>query len=81
MSIKIEGYLSKTLKYLPYKYSVFFKDPIRISKKNLTTKDRYSDKIYDLIKTTEQRSALDYSYWEIKLAYKVNHRSKYSLKK
>ena len=36
-------------------------------------KNPSSKKLYHLINTTEQKSALDYSYWEMKVAYKTNN--------
>jgi len=72
-SYKTDGYLAKLLNYLPYKYSVFFKKPIKYPKKLLQGKNPSSKKLYQLINTTEQKSALDYSYWEMKVAYKTNN--------
>jgi len=72
-SYKTDGYLAKFLNYLPYKYSVFFKKPIKYPKKLLQGKNPSSKKLYHLINTTEQKSALDYSYWEMKVAYKTNN--------
>jgi len=72
-SYKTDGYLAKLLNYLPYKYSVFFKKPIKYPKKLLQGKNPSSKKLYQLINTTEQKSALDYSYWEMKVAYQTKN--------
>ena len=36
-------------------------------------KNPSSKKLYQLINTTEQKSALDYSYWEMKVAYQTKN--------
>jgi hypothetical protein len=73
-SPKIDGYLVKSINYLPYKYSIFFKKPLRFSKKLLQVKNPRAKKIYQLINATERQSALDYSYWEIKTLYQITNK-------
>ena len=75
---KIEGSFSKIFNYLPYKHSVYFQKPIRYSKKILQTNNNESKKFFSILISTENKSALDYSYWNNKVLYKVskNHNSK-----
>ena len=75
---KIEGSFSKIFNYLPYKHSVYFQKPIRYSKKILQTNNNESKKFFKILISTENKSALDYSYWNNKVLYKVskNHNSK-----
>ena len=70
-SSQIEGNLIKTLKYLPYKYSIFFQKPISFSKADIQLNNSVGQKIYYLINTTEKKSALDYNYWEIKVLNQI----------
>jgi hypothetical protein len=70
-SSKIEGNLAKTLKYLPYKYSIFFKKPLQFSKADIQLNNSVGQKLYYLINTTEKKSALDYNYWEIKVLNQI----------
>jgi len=72
-SPKIDGNLVKAINYLPYKYSIFFKKPLRFSKKLLQVKSPRTNKLYQLINTTERKSALDYSYWEMKTLYQITN--------
>ena len=71
-SSRIEGNLMKTFNYLPYKYSIFFQKPLLYSKKNIQASSSYSKKLYYLINTTENKSALDYNYWETKILHQIN---------
>ena len=71
-SSQIEGNLTKTLKYLPYKYSIFFQKPISFSKTDIQLNNPVSQKLYYLINTTEKKSALDYNYWEIKILNQIS---------
>ena len=75
---KIEGSFSKIFNYLPYKHSVYFQKPIRYSKKILQTNNNKSKKFFSILISTENKSALDYSYWNNKVLYKVskNYNSK-----
>jgi hypothetical protein len=75
---KIEGSFSKIFNYLPYNHSVYFQKPIRYSKKILQTNNNESKKFFKILISTENKSALDYSYWNNKVLYKVskNHNSK-----
>ncbi len=59
----------KTWNYSPYKYSGLIKKSIGYSKKQLQAKDITSQKIYYLMSATENKSALDYYYWNNKLLY------------
>ena len=70
---KIEGFLLKSFKYTPYKYSVFFKRPFKNTNENLLPGNSYSKKFYFLLKETEKKSALDPNYWNKKLLYQITH--------
>jgi len=72
---KIEGHLPKFFNYLPYKYSIFFNKPLKFSKQLLQAKNSRSKKLYSLINTTEKKSMLDYSYWEMKILYQISNKS------
>tara|TARA_B110001454_G_scaffold204101_1_gene212580 strand:- start:231 stop:611 length:381 start_codon:yes stop_codon:yes gene_type:complete len=72
-SSKIDGNLVKSINYLPYKYSIFFKKPLRFSKKLLQVKSPGAKKLYQLMNTTERKSALDHSYWEMKTLYQITN--------
>ena len=69
---KIDGSFSKFFNYLPYKHSVYFQKPLRYSKKILQANNNESKRLFNILKTTENKSALDYSYWNNKLLYKVS---------
>tara|TARA_B110000240_G_C13381770_1_gene402861 strand:+ start:411 stop:875 length:465 start_codon:yes stop_codon:yes gene_type:complete len=73
-SPKFDGYLVKSINYLPYKYSVFFKKPLKFSKKFLQVKSSNSKKIYLLLSATEKKSLLDYTYWEMKTLYQITNK-------
>ena len=66
---RIDGFLLKSWNYSPYKYSELFTKSIGYSKKNLQIKDPTSQKLYQLMNATENKSALDYYYWNNKLLY------------
>ena len=72
-SFKIEGYLNKTLNYLPYKHSIFFQKPLRFSKKDFEANNPSSKRLYYLLRSTEKRSALDYTFWEMKILHQINN--------
>jgi hypothetical protein len=74
-SYRIDSYLFKSLNYLPYKYSIFFNKPFKFSKQLLQAKNSRSKKLYSLINTTEKKSVLDYSYWEMKILYQISNKS------
>ena len=61
------------MNYLPYKHSIFFNKPLKFSKQFL--QDSRSKKLYYLINTTEKKSVLDYSYWEMKILYQISNKS------
>ena len=71
---RIEGFLLKSWNYSPYKYSELFTKSIGYSKKYLQNQDPISQKIYYLINATENKSALDYYYWNNKLLYLTANR-------
>ena len=73
-SSKIDGYLIKSINYLPYKYSIFFKKPLKFSKKLLQVKSPRTKKLYQLINATERKSALDYNYWEMQTLYQITNK-------
>ena len=70
---RIDGFLLKSWNYSPYKYSELFKKSIGYSKKHLQAKDITGQKIYYLINATENKSALDYYYWNNKLLYLISN--------
>ena len=74
-SSKIDDYFGKTLSYLPYKYSIFFQKPLLYSKKDIQANNSNSKKLYDLLSTTEKKSALDYFYWEAKMLHQISNQS------
>jgi len=74
-SPKIEGYFLKTVNYLPYKHSIFFLKPLNFSREDVEINNRESQKLFKLINATENKSALDYKYWETKLIYQINNNS------
>ena len=71
-SSKIEGNLVKTFNYLPYKYSIFFQKPLLYSRRDIQTNSSNGKKLYQLINNTEKKSALDYTYWELKILYQIS---------
>ena len=42
-------------------------------KKDIQNKSRESKKLYSLISKTENKSALDYKYWEILILHEINN--------
>ena len=62
----------KTFNYLPYKYSIFFQKPLLYSKKDIQTNSSTSKKLYQLINSSEKKSALDYNYWELKVLHQIS---------
>jgi hypothetical protein len=73
-SPKFDGSLVKSINYLPYKYSIFFKKPLKFSKKSLQVNNPNSKKLYQLLKATERKSLLDYTYWEMKTLYQITNK-------
>ena len=71
---RIDGFLLKSWNYSPYKYSELFTKSIGYSKKYLQNQDPISQKICYLINATENKSALDYYYWNNKLLYLTANR-------
>tara|TARA_B110000438_G_C15611894_1_gene562573 strand:- start:91 stop:555 length:465 start_codon:yes stop_codon:yes gene_type:complete len=74
-SFKIDGFLIKTINYLPYKHSIFFQKPLKFSKKDIQSNSPDSKKLYYLINSTEKKSALDYTYWETKILHQIKNES------
>ena len=74
-SSRIEGNLTKTLNFLPYKYSVFFQKPLMISKKEFQVNSPASKKLYNQISITEKKSALDPFFWETKVLHQINNKA------
>ena len=74
-SSRIEGNLMKTFNYLPYKYSIFFQKPLLYSKKDIQANSSTSKKLHQLISNSEKKSALDYTYWELKMLYQVSNQN------
>ena len=66
---RIDGFLLKSWNYSPYKYSELFKKSIGYSKNHLQIKNHTSNKLYYIMSATENKSALDYYYWNNKLLY------------
>ena len=71
---RIDGFLLKSWNYSPYKYSELFKKTGGYLKNYLQVNDSISQKLYDLINATENKSALDYYYWNNKLLYLTSNR-------
>jgi len=65
----------KTFNYLPYKYSIFFQKPLLYSKKDIQANSSNSKKLHQLISNSEKKSALDYTYWELKMLYQVSNQN------
>ena len=74
-SFKNDAYFSKVINFLPYNHSIFFIKPLIFNKKDFQTNSRDSEKLYNLINTTEKKSALDPKYWELKVLYQINNNS------
>ena len=66
---RIDGFLLKSWNYSPYKYSELFKKSGGYLKNHLQVNDSISQKLYQLMNATENKSALDYYYWNNKLLY------------
>jgi len=66
---RIDGFLLKSWNYSPYKYSELFKKTGGYLKNHLRVNDSISQKLYYLMNATENKSALDYYYWNNKLLY------------
>ncbi len=74
-SPKIDDYYTKIINYLPYKHSIFFMKPLMFNKEIMETDTVMSKKLFQLINKTENKSVLDYKFWEIKLLYQINNSS------
>ena len=46
-----------------------------IKKEDLNTNNANSKNLYNLISRSENKSALDYKYWEIKILHQINNSS------
>ena len=68
-------YFSKTINYLPYKYTIFFTKPLMIKKTDIQIKSPESKRLFKLVSKTEKNSTLDYKYWEIKILHQINNDS------
>ena len=66
---RIDGFLLKSWNYSPYKYSELFKKTGGYLKNHLRVNDSIGQKLYYLMNATENKSALDYYYWNNKLLY------------
>jgi len=71
---RIDGFLLKSWNYSPYKYSELFKKSGGYLKNHLQVRDSGSQKLYQLMNATENKSALDYYYWNNKLLYLTSNR-------
>ncbi len=60
---------------MPYKHSIFFQKPLNYSKIDIQTQNSNSKKLYNIISTTEKKSALDYTYWEAKILHQIINES------
>ena len=74
-SHRIDGFLLKSWNYSPYKYSELFKKSGGYLKNHLQVNDSISQKLYQLMNATENKSALDYYYWNNKLLYLTTNQS------
>ena len=74
-SFKIGDYFPKIINYLPYKYTIFLTKPLLIKKADIQIISSKSKKLYELISKTENNSALDYKYWELKILHQINNGS------
>ena len=66
---RIDGFLLKSWDYSPYKYSELFKKSGGYLKNHLQVNDATGQKLYQLMNATENKSILDYYYWNNKLLY------------
>ena len=71
---KIEGFLLKSWNYSHYNYSELFKKTAGYSKKQLKIKNHTSDRLFNLMIATENKSALDYYYWNNKALYFISNK-------
>jgi len=71
---KIDGFLLKSWNYSPYNYSELFKKTAGYSKKHLKIKNYASKRLFNLMTATENRSALDYYYWNNKMLYLISNK-------
>ena len=71
---RIAGFLLKSWNYSPYKYSELFKKSGGYLKNHLQVNYSISQKLYYLMNATENKSALDYYYWNNKLLYQTSNK-------
>ena len=71
---KIDGFLLKSWNYSPYNYSELFKKTAGYSKKQLKIKNYISERLFNLMTATENKSALDYYYWNNKVLYLISNK-------
>ena len=71
---KIDGFLLKSWNYSPYNYSELFKKTAGYSKKHLKIKNYTSERLFNLMTATENKSALDYYYWNNKTFYLISNK-------
>jgi hypothetical protein len=71
---KIDGFLLKSWNYSPYNYSELFKKTAGYSKKHLKIKNYTSERLFNLMVATENKSALDYYYWNNKMLYLISNK-------
>ena len=72
-SFKNNAYFSNVINFLPYNYSIFFIKPLMLKKKDVQTTSAVSKKLNKLLNKTENKSALDYKYWEMKVLHQMNN--------
>jgi hypothetical protein len=71
---KIDGFLLKSWNYSPYNYSELFKKTAGYSKKDLKINNYTSKRLFNLMTATENKSALDYYYWNNKTLYLISNK-------
>ena len=71
---KIDGFLLKSWNYSPYNHSELFKKTAGYSKKYLKIKNHTSERLFNLMTATENKSALDYYYWNNKTLYLISNK-------
>tara|TARA_Y100000590_G_scaffold15873_1_gene19167 strand:+ start:601 stop:1065 length:465 start_codon:yes stop_codon:yes gene_type:complete len=69
---KIDGFLLKSWNYSPYNYSELFTKTAGYSKKQLRIKNNTSKRLFNLMVASENKSALDYYYWNNKTLYLIS---------
>lgn len=74
-SSKINSSLFKYFDNLPYKYTIYFQSPMQYHARILQANNNKSKIFFNILKTTENKSALDYAYWNYKLLYQINQKN------